>query len=375
MKTFALILAGGGGVRLWPLSRENKPKQFLPLFENAEGKPQSLIQQTFERLRLMFPPEDIFVITSENLAALTREQLTELHAENLIMEPFGRNTAAAIGLALIHLQHRMEERKEDEFVTAVFPSDHLIANRRDFLYSSALASETAAITDGVIALGVQPTRPETGLGYIQAFDETPRVVIEDFVSPLQAMRKVLTFAEKPDIETAIRFLNSGDFLWNTGIFFARASVLWKNYEEFLPDHVHILRLLQKHLGKDTYDDTLRMVYRQFRSTSIDYGVMEKARNSYVIEGAFDWSDLSSWDSMYQLAPKDASDNAFEGEVIAVNVTNSYIKAEKKLIALVDVDDLIVVETEDALVICRNGHGQDVKEIVDFLRRKQMKDFL
>ena len=194
MKTFALILAGGGGVRLWPLSRENKPKQFLPLFENAEGNPQSLIQQTFERLRLMFPPEDIFVITSENLSALTREQLTELPAENLIMEPFGRNTAAAIGLALIHLQHRMEEHTGDEFVVAVFPSDHLIANRRDFLYSSALASETAAITDGVIALGVQPTRPETGLGYIQAFDETPRVVIEDFVSPLQAMRKVLTFA-------------------------------------------------------------------------------------------------------------------------------------------------------------------------------------
>ena len=365
MKTFALILAGGGGVRLWPLSRENKPKQFLPLVEKS-----SLLQQTFERLRLMFPAEDIFVVTSENLVPLTQEQLPEVPVENLITEPFGRNTAAAIGLALIHLQHRTEE----EFVVAVFPSDHLIANKRDFLYSSALAGETAAITDGVIALGVQPTRPETGLGYIQAFDETPRVV-EDFVSPLQAMRKVLTFAEKPDIETAIRFLNSGDFLWNTGIFFSRASVLWKNYEEFLPDHVHILRLLQKHLGKDTYGDTLRMVYRQFRSTSIDYGVMEKARNSYVIEGAFDWSDLSSWDSMYQLAPKDAADNAFEGEVIAVNVSNSYIKAEKKMIALVDVDDLIVVETEDALVICRNGHGQDVKEIVDFLRRKQMKDFL
>ncbi len=365
MKTFALILAGGGGVRLWPLSRENKPKQFLPLFDHT-----SLIQQTFERLRLMFAAEDIFVITSENLAQLTRDQLPGLPAANLIMEPFGRNTAAAIGLALIHLQNLLD----DEFVVAVFPSDHLIANKRDFLYSSSLAAETAAITDGVIALGVQPTRPETGLGYIQAFDETPRVV-EAFVSPIQAMRKVLTFAEKPDIETAIRFLNSGDFLWNTGIFFARASALWKNYEEFLPDHVHILRLLQKHLGKDTYADTLRMVYRQFRSTSIDYGIMEKARNSYVVEGTFDWSDLSSWDSMYQLAPKDASDNAFEGEVVAVNVSNSYIKSEKKMIALVDVDDLIVVETEDALVICRNGHGQDVKEIVDFLRRKQMKDFL
>lgn len=365
MKTFALILAGGGGVRLWPLSRENRPKQFLPLFDNT-----SLLQQTFERLRLLFAAEDIFVITGENLVEITREQVPFLPTENLIIEPFGRNTAAAIGLALIHLHHRTD----DEFVVAVFPSDHLISNNRDFLYSASLASETAAITEGMIALGVQPTRPETGLGYIQAFDETPRVV-EGFVSPLQAMRKVLTFAEKPDIETAIRFLNSGDFLWNTGIFFARASILWKNYEEFLPDHVHILRLLQKHLDKDTYTNTLRMVYRQFRSTSIDYGIMEKTRNSYVIEGAFDWSDLSSWDSMYQLAPKDASDNAFEGEVVAVNVSNSYIKASKKLIALVDVDDLIVVETDDALVICRNGHGQDVKEIVDFLRRKQMKDFL
>jgi mannose-1-phosphate guanylyltransferase len=365
MQTKALILAGGGGIRLWPLSRERKPKQFLPLFDNM-----SLVQQTFERLSLGYAAQDIFVATSENLIPLVREQLPNLPEENVIVEPFGRNTAAAIGLAMIHLQRRFAE----EFVLAVFPSDHLIANRRDFLYSISLAAETAAITDGVIVLGVPPTRPETGLGYIQAFDETPRVV-ESFTSPLHAMRKILTFAEKPDIETAIRFLNSGDFLWNTGIFFARTSVLWKNYEEFLPDHLHILRLLQRHLDKDTYGDTLRRVYRQFRSTSIDYGIMEKSRNGYVFEGTFDWSDVSSWDSMHQLASKDADDNAIEGEVIAVNVSNSFVKAQKKLIALVDVDDLIVVDTDDALIICRSGHGQNVTEVVDFLRRKQMNDFL
>jgi mannose-1-phosphate guanylyltransferase len=366
MKTFAVILAGGGGVRLWPHSREHKPKQFLTLFGNK-----SLLQHTYERLRQTYKVEDIAIVTSLQLVSLTLEQLPELTSENLVLEPFGRNTAAAIGLALLHLQSRMEST---EFTLAVFPADHIITNTRDFIYAASLCAETAAITDGIISLGVPPTRPETGLGYIQAYDDTPRVV-DSFASPLNAMRKVLTFAEKPDIETAIRFVNSGDFLWNTGIFFSRASVLWRSFEEFLPDHVHVFRLLQKHIGKDTYDATLAMMYRQVKSTSVDYGIMEKARTSYVVEGSFDWSDVGSWDSMYQLAAKDASDNVFEGEVVAVNVTNSYVKAGKKLVALVDIDDVIVVDSDDAIVICRIGHGQNVKEIVDFLRRKQIKDFL
>ncbi|TAE25030.1 MAG: mannose-1-phosphate guanylyltransferase [Candidatus Kapaibacterium sp.] len=365
MKTFAVILAGGGGVRLWPHSREHKPKQFLTLFGNK-----SLLQHTYERLRETYAHEEIMVVTSQQLRALAGEQLRELREENFIIEPFGRNTAAAIGLALITLQYRMEE----EFTLAVFPADHIVSNVRDFVYATSLCAETAAITDGIISLGVPPTRPDTGLGYIQAFDETPRVV-DAYASPLHAMRKVLTFAEKPDIETAIRFVNSGDFLWNTGIFFARGSVLWRSFEEFMPDHAHVLRLLQKHFGKDSYNSTIAMLYRQMKSISIDYGIMEKARSSYVVEGAFDWSDLASWDSMYQLAAKDAADNVLEGEVIAVNVSNSYVKAGKRLITLVDIDDVLVVDSDDALVICRIGHGQSVKEVVDFLRRKQMKDFL
>jgi mannose-1-phosphate guanylyltransferase len=381
MKTFAILLAGGGGVRLWPTSRERKPKQFLTLFDSK-----SLLQNTYDRVRSTFAIEDIFIVTSTLLADLTLEQLPEMQHTNLILEPFGRNTAAAIGLALTLLQAHMNA--DEDFTLAIFPSDHVIANTRDFVYSTSLCAETAAITDSIIALGVQPTRPETGLGYIQAYHETPRVVeTEVFESPLQAMRKVLTFAEKPDIETAIRFVNSGDFLWNTGVFFARASVLWKSFEEFLPDHMHLFRLLQKHIEgvsdeaphslitRDTYDATLRMVYRQLRSTSIDYGIMEKVRTSYVVEGTFDWNDVASWDAMYQLASKDAADNVLEGEVVAVNVTNSYVKAGKKLIALVDVDDLVVVESDDAIIICKNGHGESVKDIVDFLRRKQMQDFL
>ena len=366
MKTFALILAGGGGVKLWPHSREHKPKQFLTLFGN-----QSLLQQTYNRIRETYNVADILIVTSRQLLNLTKEQLPELTDDNFILEPYGRNTAAAIGLVLINLQARLEE----EFTLSVFPSDHIIANTRDFIYATSLCAETAAITDGIISLGVQPTRPETGLGYIQAFDETPRVLEETYTSPLQAMRKVLTFAEKPDIETAIRFVNAGDFLWNTGMFFARSSVLWRSFEDFLPDHTYALRLVQKHLGKDSYEATLSTMYRQVKSISIDYGIMEKVRHSYVVEGSFDWSDVGSWDSLYQLAAKDAADNVLEGEVVAVNVSNSYVKAGKRLIALVDIDDVMVVDSDDALVICRIGHGQSVKDVVDFLRRKQMKDFL
>jgi mannose-1-phosphate guanylyltransferase len=375
MKTIAVILAGGVGARLWPRSRERKPKQFLRVLGDKTSEP-TLLQQAYERIRPTFAPEDIYVVTNASTLALAHEQVPELPTNNILAEPFGRNTAAAIALAMTVITARHSEGAETEEITfAFFPSDHLIKNTQDFIYAVSLCASMASSMEGVVLLGVQPVRPETGFGYIQAEDQTP-LTLDISSEATYTLRRVANFAEKPDIETAIRFVNSGDFLWNTGIFFARTSSLQSAFEEHLPDHAHLFfRLLAKHVDKDTYAATLDNVYRQVRSVSIDYGVMEKSRTTYVIEGAFDWNDVGTWDAIYQMSTKDVANNVLEGNAQAFQAEDNFVSAKTKMIALVGVDDLVVVESDDAILICRRGQSQDVKEIVDFLRRRQIREML
>lgn len=365
MKTIAVILAGGVGARLWPHSRERKPKQFLPVIGN-----QTLIQQTFERITPIYHPDDIYVVTSEITRSLLEEQLPGLPVENIITEPFGRNTAAAIGLALTIIPHRYN----DAITFAFFPSDHIVSNTRDFLYAVSICASMASSMEGMILLGVQPVRPETGFGYIQAEDQTP-LVLDTSTDSAYTLRRITNFAEKPDIETAIRFMNAGDFLWNTGIFFVSSSVIQSLFDEYLPEHAHLFKLLHKHLDKQSYAETLDSLYRQLRSVSIDYGLMEKAKNIYVIEGTFDWNDVGTWDAVYQLSQKDVANNVTAGDVITINTNDCFVSAHKKMIALVGVDDLIIVETDDAMIVCRRGHAHDIKEVVDFMRRRDIQIFL
>ncbi len=369
MKTVAVILAGGVGARLWPRSRERQPKQFLSIIGDSSVE-HTLIQQTYDRIRSIFSTGDVFVITNTSMLDLAYKQLPNIPHDNIISEPFGRNTAAAIGLALTVIQPRYD----DDVTFAFFPADHVITNTRDFVYAVSLCASMASSMDGIISLGVQPVRPETGFGYIQAEDQTP-LVLDTSTDSAYTLRRIASFAEKPDIETAVRLVNAGDFLWNTGIFFARATSLQEAFEEHLPEHAHLFKLLTKHLDKDSYSETLDNIYRQLRSVSIDYGMMEKARNTYVIEGTFDWNDVGSWDAVYQLSQKDTSNNVSEGEVITIDTNDCFVSSQKKLIALVGVDDLVVVESDDAIVICRRGHSQDVKDIIDFMRRRQIHEFL
>jgi mannose-1-phosphate guanylyltransferase len=366
MKTLAVILAGGVGARLWPRSREHKPKQFLSI-----SSEQTLIQQTFARIRSIVPPEDVIVITGVSTLDLARQQLPEIPAENIIAEPFGRNTAAAIGLAMTIAPTR---HPDEEVTLAIFPADHVVVNTRDFIYAASLCASMASSMEGLILLGVQPVRPETGFGYIQAEDHNS-LVLDTITDTAYTLRRITNFAEKPDVETAIRFVNSGDFLWNTGIMFARVSSLQSAFEEHLPDHAQLFKMLSRHVGKPTYPETLDNVYRQLRSVSVDYGILEKSRHIYVIEGTFDWNDIGSWDSVYQMLQKDSSNNALVGDVIALDAHDNFVSAQNKMIALVGVEDLVVIESEDALVICRRGHSQEVKDVVDFLRRRQIREFL
>lgn len=361
MKNVAVVMAGGVGARLWPRSRERQPKQFTHII--GEG---TMIQNTVEILKNRFDPNDIFIVTSASMVPIVHEQLPDIPTENIIAEPFGRNTAPCIALAVAHIDARYGENT----VVAVFPSDHFITSISEFLQCVRTGCSAAAEIGDIITLGVEPTRPEAAFGYIQ-IRENEHVCTTDN----GFLRRISTFAEKPDIDTAKRFVASGDFLWNTGIFFWKTSTFREAFAKYLPDYAPFFKLLDKHIGKESYGEILDTVYRQLRAISLDYAILEKADNILVIEGNFGWSDVGSWDEVYCLAMKDANNNAIEGEVIAIDSTNCYAKSNGKLIGLVGVEDLIVVDSDVALFICKRGASQNVKELVNFLRRKQINHFL
>ncbi len=356
-------MAGGYGVRLWPYSRERRPKQFIHIIGDG-----TMIQETVGRLSPLFAPEDIFIVTGPDGEELVREQLPAIPAENIIVEPFGRNTAPCIALAACII----EERLGEDAVMAVFPSDHLIMNVGEFQVAVKTAADVAEQINGVVTLGVTPTRPETGFGYIQIEDEQEG---ERNAFYERGLRLMSNFAEKPDIETAKRFLVAGDFLWNSGIFVWKISIIWEAFAKYLPDHYPLFQLLKKHVAKDSYAETLENVYRQMRNISLDYGIMEKARDMYVLEVSFGWSDVGTWDEVHRLRLKDAQDNVIDGNVITIDSSNCLISARDKLISTVGVSDLIIIETDDTIMICKRSESQKVKEIIDFLRRKRINHFL
>ncbi len=364
MERFAVILAGGIGVKLWPLSRESRPKQFGHIFGDGV-----LLQNTVSRLFPLFSPEHIFVLTTQQYHHFAAELLPMLPPANILTEPFGRNTAACVALTLTVFEHQLAHQ---DYTVAFLPADHLIPNVREFQEQLRLGFEAAETLDAIVTLGIPPTRPETAYGYIQFQPDQ-----EHIPSALRnrGIYRVSAFAEKPDVDTARRFLNAGDFLWNTGIYIAPAAVFQSHLQRYLPDFPLLFRLLKKHFGKADFAETLETIYRQLPSISIDYGIMEKTPEAYVVEGSFNWSDLGSWDEVYRLSLKDADDNVLIGNVLALNVQGCYVRSNEKLLALVDVHDLIVVDAGNATVICRRGSSERIKEVVNALRRKKMTPFL
>ncbi len=362
MKSIAVIMAGGLGARLWPRSSERHPKQFIHLI--GEG---TMIQNTVARLAPLFAYDDIYIVAPQSLAQMIRQQLPAIPATNIILEPFGRNTAPCLALAAYVLSERLSP---DTVITAL-PSDHVVHNVREFQQNIELTQQAAAELKGFVTLGVKPTRPETGYGYVQQSDNHKKVGA--FFD--QGIRKVYTFAEKPDVATAQRFCDAGDFLWNTGIFSSTLGTFFAAFESCLPDHAALFKFIQLNYGKDSYLQALQDMYQQMRSVSIDYGVMEKAQNVYVLEGSFGWSDVGTWDEIYRLSMKDAKNNVIEGDVIALDTSNCLISSSQKFIGVVGINDIIVVDSENALVICKRGESQKVKELVDYMRRKQINRHL
>jgi mannose-1-phosphate guanylyltransferase len=361
MNIYALIMAGGVGSRLWPRSREKSPKQLLHIL--GEG---TMIQNTVARLHPLVPYENIYVVTNRAQADALREQIPQVPPQNVIAEPFGRNTAPCVALTASYLRD-----SDPEGVMMVLPADHWIQNVGEFQHKLRLACDAAFELKGLITMGITPTRPETGYGYIQQSDR--REERNRFYD--QGLRPVLTFAEKPDLPTAERFLASGDFLWNSGMFVWRIDVIEEAFQRFLPELYEQIESIHLTYGSDDYQERLESIYGQIHPISIDYGVMEKARNVYVTQCEFGWSDVGSWDETYRLSRKDANGNSIVGDVVTIDTEGSFIRTAGKMIATVGVEDLIIVDTPDALLICKRGESQRVQAVVDYLRRKKINSLL
>lgn len=354
MNLYAVIMAGGVGSRFWPKSREKRPKQLINIFGQS-----TMIQSTVGRLNGLVNNENIFVITNQIQKDEVINQLPHIPVENIIAEPFGKNTAAAIGLASVIINS-----KDKEAVTLVLPADHLINDVKQFHQTINSALKFLEKSDGLITFGIVPTRPETGYGYIQ--------IDEQFEN--SDIYKVKTFAEKPNYATAVRFLESGDFFWNSGMFMWRTKTILNEIKSLLPELSDGLNVLSKGIGSSSFEKTLAYVYGQLKSISIDYGVMEKSKLVYLMKSNFDWSDVGSWEEVYLKSDKKENEMVELGDIFSIKSNNCYINS-KKFTAVVGVKDLILIETDDSILVCNRNNAQDVKLVVDYLKLNKRVDLL
>jgi len=347
MDIFAVIMAGGVGARFWPRSKQTKPKQLLKIFGER-----TMIQETVQRLNGLVKYENIIVITNRIQKPRVIQQLPEIPEENIIDEPFGKNTAPCIGLAATLIN-----KKSSNAVMITLPADHLIKDKVEYQNVIKEAINFAEKSDGLVTIGINPTRPETGYGYIQIEDKE----IE------KGVHEVKTFAEKPNLNTAKRFLKAGDFLWNSGMFIWKVSSILDEIRIYMPDLFEGLKEIKKHIGKSDFNSELTKVYGQLKSISIDYGIMEKSKNVYLIQGNFDWNDVGSWEAVYQLSDKDSNQNTKVGDIYTSDTTNSYIFSPSKFTAVIGLENVVIINTRDSLLVCDRSKAQDVKLVVDHLK--------
>lgn len=365
MKSYAIVMAGGVGARFWPYGTQKLPKQFLPIANTSD----TMLQMTIKRILDIIPHEQIFISTNEQYINEVKKQVPKIPQNNIIGEPVGRNTAPCVGLASIILKQFDEQAK-----MLVVPADHLIENKEEFKKVVLGGLKFIEENDAIVTLGINPTHPETGYGYIQFIDDSYMNVEANGEGPVN-IYKVKTFAEKPTLEIANEFLKSGDFLWNSGMFIFRSDVILKEIKKSLPDLHHQLLKIEKDIHSNKFHTTLDKTFREIKGISIDYGVMEKAKNVYVIKGDFIWSDLGSWDEVFRLKTKDKSGNVSTGDILIKDSTNNLIMSQKGFVGVIGVDDLIIINSKDGLLICKRGRTQEVKEILDYLKRKGMTDYI
>jgi len=356
MKKTALIMAGGRGERFWPRSRKNLPKQFLSL--TGDGK--TMIQLTVERILPLVNMEDIYIATNKDYKDLVKEQLPELPEENILCEPVGRNTAPCIGLGAVHIS-----KKYEDAIMMVLPSDHLIKNTVMFLDTLRDACEVAEQDANIVTLGITPDYPETGYGYIKFEPDQKN----------GRAYKVERFVEKPDLETAKGYVESQQYLWNSGMFIWKVSTILNNTKEYLPDTYERLIKIKNAIATEKQDDVLDVEFEKMESVSVDYGILEKASDIYSIPGAFGWDDVGSWLAVSRIRANDEAGNVISGNVIAVNAKDCIIEGTDKLVALVGLNDVIVVDTDDATLICNKENTGEIKKVIEILKNTNKDEYL
>lgn len=359
---YAVIMAGGSGTRFWPRSTKKLPKQFLSLFGGG-----TMIQNTATRIEPFIPQERILVVTNDSYVDLVKNQLPGVPDENIVGEPVAKNTAPCVAIAAEMLQ-----KKDPDATMVVLPADHHIENPNAFLQYLKAAIQKAESGEYLVTMGIQPDRPETGYGYIHGDNSTVETFNDASVYPVHA------FKEKPDQETAQQFLESGDYYWNSGMFIWSAKSVLSAFEDYLPQMYKLVKESSEGLYEDAHTESINDFYHACESVSIDYGIMEDADNVFVVPGEFGWNDVGSWTAAYDLGEKDKEGNVIRSkQFTSADSQNNIVFSESgKMISLVGVEGFAIVETDDAILVCKLDEAQKVKEIVNELKSKdELKKFL
>jgi mannose-1-phosphate guanylyltransferase len=346
---YVVLMAGGVGIRFWPYSRNACPKQFLDVL----GIGKTLLQSAYERFLPLCPKENIFIVTHEEHAALTRVQIPNIAPEQLLTEPMRKNTAPCIAYA----SYKIAKKNKDAIIV-VSPSDHLILNDEEFQTTIAKSVDQARTQDKLITLGIKPVRPETGYGYIQ------------FLEGKSPLKRVKTFTEKPELALAKKFVESGDFVWNSGIFIWGVQAILEAFARYMPEMTEVFDDLAPRLYTDDEKSAVETAYGQCKSISIDYGIMEKADNVYVWPSYFSWSDLGSWNSLYDTSNKDLNNNAISADALVYETRNSVIKGSPgKLIVAQGLNGYLIGAFDNVVIVCEKDKEEFFRRVVNDLKSK------
>jgi len=355
-------MAGGIGSRFWPLSKTERPKQFLDIL----GTGRTLLQQTYDRFNKIMPPDQIYIVSNLEYKELITSQLPDLPEENILLEPLRRNTAPCIDYANFRIF-----MKEPNARIVVAPSDHLIMKEEEFLRYVKQALDFVTVNDALLTMGIVPSRPETGYGYIQSIEKE----VKGYEST--GLRKVKTFTEKPDLKLAKVFLDSGDFYWNSGIFFWSLKTIMQSFASHLPE-IHNLFLEGEGIyGTSEEENFIKKTYGSCRNISIDYGVMEKADNVFVLVSDFGWSDLGTWGSLYEQLAKNEFQNSVTGKHVFMYESSGNIVnvQDDKLVVLQGLSDYIVVQNDNIILVCKREEEQKIKQYVNEIKTEIGDDMM
>jgi mannose-1-phosphate guanylyltransferase len=355
---YVVIMAGGQGRRFWPRSRRQRPKQLL----NIVGET-TMLEQTVARLSSLVAAERIVVVAGRAYRDLIRDGLPQLPDENFLFEPIGRNTAACVAWAALWVQQRAPDA-----VMAVLPADHLIRNEPEFLRVLTVAAQAAQPFNRLVTLGIQPTHPETGYGYIRVGEDGHQIDGRDVF-------RVAQFVEKPSRQKAEQFLAEGKYFWNSGMFIWRADSIWHEISRYLPQLTQELEAVGRAMTADELTTVLDTVYPRLPSVSIDVGVMERARDVWVVPADIGWSDVGSWRALSEFLTPDAQGNVVIGNQRGIDTSGCFIYTPNKLVATIGLTDLVVIETDDVVLICPKERDQDVRKLVELLEREGRQDLL